>query len=338
MVNAGPLREIQQVARDAEAAGFSSMYFTESGRTAYLSCAAAALATERIGIGTGIAVAFPRSPMITAATAWELQDATNGRFVIGLGTQVKAHIERRYSSEYAHPGPRLADYVKSMRAIFKAFRGEEKLAYDGEFYQFSLLPAQWSPGPIAADDPPIYISAVLPWMTRMAGELCDGIHVHPFHSPKYLTDVARPNIEAGAAKAGRSVNDVCFEIPVMTAVGDTEEEVMANREHGRQMIAFYGSTRTYSPVFEIHGFDGLSDRLHAAQREGDMAGMVAMITDDILDHYIVSATWNDLGPALVKRYADVAPDVKVMSYTAYNQYRADPGVFDKWADVAKAMA
>jgi len=338
MVNAGPLRQIQTVAREAEAAGFSSMYFTESGRTAYLSCAAAALATETIGIGTGIAVAFPRSPMITAATAWELADATDGRFVVGLGTQVKAHIERRYSSEFIHPGPRLADYVKAMRAIFRAFRGEEKLDYEGEFYKFSLLPTQWSPGPIAADDPPIYVSAVLPWMTRMAGELCDGIHVHPFHSPKYLTDVARPNIEAGAARSGRNLEDVCFEVPVMTAVGETDSEVAANREHARQMIAFYGSTRTYSPVFEIHGFDGLSDQLHAAQRAGDMAGMVGLITDDILDHYIVSATWSELGPTLLERYRDVAPNLSVMSYTAYSQYRKDPDVFDKWADVSKSMA
>ncbi len=153
MTYSRPLPWVQELARRAEAAGLGGLWFTESGRTAYLSCTAAALATDHIGIGTAVAVAFPRSPMITAKIAWELAEASNGRFTLGLGTQIKAHIERRYSSDYQPPGPRMREYVESLRAIFAAFRGAP-LAYEGEYYSFSLLTPQWSPGNIAVADPP----------------------------------------------------------------------------------------------------------------------------------------------------------------------------------------
>ncbi len=337
MSMAMPLRSMQDVARKAETAGFGTLWLTESGRTAYLSCAAAALATTELGIGTAIAVAFPRSPMVTAKIAWELAETTDGHFVLGLGSQVKAHIERRYSSAYAPPGPRMREYVQALRHIFAAFRGDERLEFDGEHYQFSLLPREWSPGPISAPDPPIYISAVRPWMTRMAGELCDGVHVHPFHSPRYVTEVMRPELEAGAASAGRTLDDLTLVCPIMTAVGDSDEEQAATREHARFMIGFYGSTRTYSAVFELHGFEGLSEQLHAKQRGGDFGGMAALITDDVLDHYIVSGTWSELGPKLVERYRDLAPNVRVMSYTASHQYQSDPDIYERWAEVAAAM-
>src|SRR6476660_806737 len=294
-----------------------------------------ALATraEHAGLGTAVAVAFPRSPMITAKVAWELAEASQGRFTLGLGTQIKAHIERRYSAEYVPPGPRMRDYVRALRAIFAAFRGGP-LEYHGEYYDFSLLPAQWSPGPIAVDDPPIFVAAVLPWMSAMAGELCDGVHVHPFHSADYLRANQIPNVAEGARRAGRTLDDVTFEVPVLPAVGDSADEVAATREHARTMIAFYGSTRTYSPVCEHHGYDELSDKLHERQREGDIKGMAALITDDILEHYYVEAGWDDLADALVERYQDLAPRVRLMSYTAINQYQTNPDILDRWGAVA----
>lgn len=336
MAYARPLREIQELATRAEAAGLGTIWLTESGRTAYLSCVAATLATERIGIGTAVAVAFPRSPMITAKVAWELAEASHGRFTLGLGTQVKAHVERRYSSEYGPPGPRMRDYVRALRAIFAAFRGGP-LKFESEYYNFSLLPAQWSPGPIAVDDPPIFVAAVLPWMSSMAGELCDGVHVHPFHSADYLRANQIPNVAEGAARGGRSLADVTFEVPVMTAVGATDDEIEKTREHARTMIAFYGSTRTYSPVFEHHGYHGLSDQLHERQREGDIPGMTALITDEILDNYILTAHWDDLADALVARYRNLAPSLRLMSYTAINQYNHDPAVLERWGSVANQI-
>ncbi len=330
------LQDAQAHTRELERLGFSGVVFTEAGRTAYLSCTAAALATERLQILTGIAVAFPRSPMITASIAWELADATGGRFVLGLGSQVKAHIERRYGVDFAPPGPRLRDYVRAVKACFRAFRGAEKLDYQGDYYKLSLLPPTWSPGPIEVPDPPVWIAAVLPWMTRAVGEVADGLHVHPFHSLEYLRDVQRPAVQEGLARSGRELSDITFSCPVMTAVGDTDEELEATRNHARQMVAFYGSTRTYAPMFEHHGFDGLSEELHARQRSGDMAGMVGLITDDILEHYSVTAGWNDLAGKLVARYRDLAPKVRVTTYNAQSFF-SDPAMREKWGHVAQAM-
>ena len=333
-----PLRQVGDLARRAESAGFGTMWFTEGARTASLSCAASALATERLGLGTAIAVAFPRSPMVTAQMAWELAEATGGGYVVGLGTQVKAHVERRYSSTYAPPGPRLREYVRAVKTIFRAFRGEEKLAFEGDYYSFNLLPRMWSPGPIDVADPPVYISAVLPWMSRMAGAECDGIHIHPMHSPGWLTDVQLPEVAAGAASTGRSMDDVTVVCPVIIAVGDTDEEIAVARDANRATIAFYGSTPNYAPVLEHHGFDGLQGELNACQRSGDMATMVDLVADDVLDHYTVSATWSDLGGVLADRYRGMAPHTRVMTYTALDHWRRDPDLLDRWSDVARHLA
>jgi probable F420-dependent oxidoreductase len=327
------LHDVQRIARDAEDAGFDALWFTEGGRTAYLGCTAAALATERVTIGTAIAVAFPRSPMVTAECAWELADATGGRFVLGLGTQVKAHIERRYSTTYDNPGPRLREYVLATRAIFRAFQGEEPLRFEGDFFRFTLLGETWSPGPIEHPDVPIYVAAVRPWMLRMAGEVADGLHVHPFHSVRYLQEIVRPQVAAGAAAAGRSTSDVALVCPVLTIVGDTEEELETWRRHARFQLAFYGSTRTYSQVFEVHGWHGVAERLHELQRAGDVAGMAAQITDEMLEVYAIESSWDDLAERLVARYDGVGD--RLVMYFAGRAWRDDPGVFERWASVAE---
>lgn len=333
MGHAAPLRGVGEFAEAVERAGFARLWFTESGRTAYLSSTAAALATDRLGIGTAVAVAFPRSPMVTAQVAWELAEATGGRFTLGLGTQVKAHVERRYSSEFAPPGPRMKEYVQAVKAIFAAFGGSSKLAFEGEYYNFSLLPQQWSPGPLDHPDPPVFASAVLPWMCSMAGEVCDGLHVHPLHSVEYLTERVIANAAVGAARAGRDLSEVTFEVPVLTAVGDTDAELHATREHARTMIAFYGSTPAYAPIFELHGRDDLTPRLSQLQREGDVAGMVSLITDDVLEHFSVTASWGGLAAALHDRYAGVAPNVRLMSYSAGSIVERDPEGWAKWSGV-----
>lgn len=333
-----PLRQVGDLARRAEDAGFGTLWFTEGGRTASLSCATAALATEQLGLGTAIAVAFPRSPMLTAQMAWELAEATGGRYVVGLGTQVRAHVERRYSSDYAQPGPRLREYVRAVKAIFRAFRGDEDLAFEGEHYSFTLLPRAWSPGPIDAADPPVYVSAVLPWMSRMAGAECDGVHIHPMHSLGWLTEVQLPLVAEGATSAGRSLGDVTVVCPVIAAVGDNDEELATSREANRSTIAFYGSTPNYAPVLEHSGFDGLQDELNIRQKAGDLAGMTELVTDEVLDHFTVTATWSDLGGVLADRYRGVAPDVRVMTYTALDHWRREPDALDRWNDVARHLA
>lgn len=332
-----PLRDAQRYAAEIEAAGFDGLWFTEGGRTAYLGAGAAALATERLTIGTGIAVAFPRSPMITASVAWELAEATGGRFVLGLGTQVKAHIERRYDAEFTNPGPRLREYVLAVKAIFGAFQGEQPLDFHGDHYDLDLLPSMWSPGPIDHPDIPIYIAGVRPWMLQMCGAVADGLHVHPLHSRRYLDEVIAPAISAGAIDADRSPSEITLACPVLTIVGDTDEEQERWRQAARFQLAFYGSTRTYRGVFELHGWDGTSERLHELQKAGDLSAMAATITDEMLDVFAVTASWDDLAAALRARYADVEAPVRVISYFVGTAWRDDPDVLDRWHTVTAAL-
>ncbi|MBV9411867.1 MAG: TIGR03617 family F420-dependent LLM class oxidoreductase [Acidimicrobiia bacterium] len=327
MTTGAPLRRIQDLARDTAAAGFSGLVVTESGRTAYLACAAAALAAD-IDISTGIAVAFPRSPMVTAQSAWELAEVSGGRFRLGLGTQVRAHIERRYSESFDPPGPRLREYVEAVRAIFKAFRGEAPLDFTGKYWSFSLLPAQWSPGPIEVPDPPIDVAAVSPWMLRMAGEIADGVHVHPLNTPKYLAETVVPNVSAAR-------REVALAVPVFTAVGDTEEEQQRWWEMARIQVSFYGSTPNYAFIFDQLGFEGTTAKIRERQKAGDIAGMAAVLSDDLLEHFVVRGTWNELPDLIVNRLDGVASSV--IAYFAGMAWQQDPEWSDRWGQVARTV-
>lgn len=329
-----PLRRMQQLAVDAEAAGFSGLVVTESGRSAYLSCAVAALASE-LDILTGVAVAFPRSPMVTASVAWELAEASGGRFRLGLGTQVRAHIQRRYGAEFDRPGPRLREYVQAVRAIFAAFRGEAPLAHDGEFWKLSLLPPTWSPGPIEVPDPPVDVAAVNPWMLRMAGEVADGVHVHPLNTPTYLRETVLPEVAAGAERAGRRREDVQLIVPTFAAPGDTSDDVQALREMARVQVSFYGSTPNYALIFEQLGRPEITPQLRERQKAGDLAGMAAVIDDEVLDHFCVAGDWATVADRLIERHRGVAD--RVVSYFAGMAWARDPAALGPWGELARAV-
>ncbi len=336
MTGNNKLADMARLAAEWEQLGFTGITLTETGRTAYLSAAVAAVAAPSLSLTTGIAVAFPRSPMITASTAWELADATDGKFVLGLGTQVKAHIERRFGSPFDPPGPRLREYLQAVRACFRAFNGDEKLDFAGEYYKMSLLPAAWLPGKIAHPDIPIYISAVGPWMTRMAGEVADGIHVHPLHSVPYINEVLLPKVAEGAALGNRSVDDVALALPVFTVVGDTEEERAPWKDRARSQIAFYGSTRNYAFQFEMLGFEGVSSKLNDRLKAGDLEGMSTLITDEMLEHYAVTATWDELADKLIDRYRGIAS--RLIMYFAQPQMERSPETKGRWGEVARTVA
>ena len=327
-----PLRSMAAFAQDAERAGFSGIVVTEGGRTAYLGCGAAALAAD-IDILTGVAVAFPRSPMVTAEIAWELAEATGGRFRLGLGTQVRAHITRRYGSDFEHPGPRLKEYVLAMQAIFRAFRGDEPLAVDGEFYHLDLLPAQWSPGPISTPNPPIDVAAVNPWMLRMAGEVADGVHVHPLNHPTYLRETVIPNLHDGATKAGRSAEDLEIIVPAFIVPIDDDEERWRN--FARMQVAFYGSTPNYAFIFEQLGFEGTTDCIRERQRARDLARMAAEVSDELLDHFVVTGPRSELADKILERYQGLA--TRVVSYFGGLDWTNDPSALNAWADVARGV-
>jgi len=335
MAGASTWSEAAQLARDVEAAGFSGMLFTETTQTPWMSIAAAATATARLEFSTGIAVAFPRSPMMAAGLAWELADNSGGRFRLGLGSQVRAHVERRYGAAFDPPGPRMRDYVRAVKACFRAFRGEEPLHHDGPYYHLSLLPAVWAPRQHPYGDIKVDISAVAPWMCRMAGAEADGIHVHPFHSVPYLRNRLLPAVAEGAAGAGRATSDVELTIPVFAIPGDTPEERAPLLARARTQIAFYGSTKNYAFQFDDLGFDGTSARLNEKLKAGDLAGMADTITDEMLEHYAVVAGWDEMADALIDRYRGVG--ARLVMYLARDSIAADPSTLGRWGEIARSV-
>lgn len=335
MTGAARWADSARLAGDVERAGFSGMLFTETTQTPWMSIAAAAMAAPTLELSTGIAVAFPRSPMLAAGLAWELADNTEGRFRLGLGSQVKAHVERRYSAAFDPPGPRLRDYVRAVKACFRAFDGTERLAYEGPYYSLTLLPEGWAPRPHAYGDIKVDISAVGPWMCRMAGEVADGVHVHPLHSLHYLRERLLPAVSAGAEAAGRSSADVELIIPVFAVPGDTPEERAALVQRARAQIAFYGSTRNYAFQFDDLGFEGTSARLNERLKAGDPAGMAALITDEMLEQFAVVCRWDEMADRLLDRYAGLAS--RLVMYLAEASTAADPSALGRWGEVARAV-
>jgi probable F420-dependent oxidoreductase len=299
------LREVPVLAREAEALGFDGLWASETKHDPFLPLALAAEHTRRLSLGTAIAVAFPRSPTVVAHTAWDLQAASGGRLILGLGTQVKGHVERRFSVKWTAPGPRLREYVLALRAIWRAWQTGTPVDFRGEHYAITLMTPFFAPGPIAEPHIPIYVAAVNPYNLRLAGELCDGAHLHPFHSVRYLREFALPHIAAGLAKAGRGRDAITLVASVFMVTGRTAAEIAAARERARAQIAFYASTRTYEPVLAAHGLTELMPRLHRKSVEGDWAGMAALVTDEMLDIFTVEAPLERLAAALQARYAGV---------------------------------
>jgi len=327
-----PLQAMGEFAHRAAAAGFDGILLTESGRSPYTAATAVALAEPGLDLSTGVAVAFPRSPMVTAQCAWEVQEATAGHFRLGLGTQVRTHIVRRFGTEYEHPGPRLRDYVLAVKACFAGFRGAP-LDFHGEFYELTFLPAQWSPGPIDAPDPKVDVAAVNPWMLRMAGSVADGVHLHPIAEPGYLARHAMPTIAEGARAAGRDPADVDLIVPVTTIVGDTDEELSAGRDAARRTLSFYGSTPNYAFVWDEAGFEGTTARIRERQKAGDLAGMAAQITDEHLAVFCTESSWDHLADALVETYA-----ATISRLVLYNPASESRERFERYGAVARDIS
>ena len=297
------LRSVNAEARQVESAGCDCLWTSETQHDPFLPLAVAAAATSKIKLGTSIAVAFPRSPMVLAYTAWDLQKASNGRFLLGLGSQVRAHNQRRFSVKFEAPGPKLREIVPALRAIWDCWQNGTPLKFHGRFYQFDLMTPFFNPGPIANPKIPVFIAGVNHYMCRTAGEVCDGLHVHPFHTPKYLREYVHPAVDEGLRTSGRSRQDFTYATAAFVVIGETEQERARNAEAVRQQIAFYASTRTYEPVLAAHGWEGVTSELHEKSLHGDWKGMAALITDEMLFTIAVSGTLDTIGPKLRERYA-----------------------------------
>ena len=316
------LKTLPEYARKVEAMGYDCLWSAETQHDPYLPLGVAATVTSRIKLGTNIATVFSRSPMITAHIAWDLQKASGGRFTLGLGTQVKAHNERRFSVKFESPAPKMAEAIRAIRAIWNTWQTGAKLDFKGRFYTFDVMTPFFNPGPIEHPKIPIFIAAVNPFMCGVAGELCDGLHVHPFNSPKYLREVVHPAVEEGLRKSGRARKDFTYATSSFVVVGDTEKERAEQAQMVKQQIAFYGSTRTYQPVLAAHGWEDVAPKLHKKSVEGDWAGMANLITDEMLDAYTVTATYDKLRDALVARYEGLLD--RTALYQPYQPSLDDP--------------
>ncbi len=299
----GPIAGAPAQAERAAALGFDGFFTAETGHEPFLPLVAAAQAAPQLELGTAIAVAFARSPMVTAYTAWDLADLSQGKFVLGLGTQVKAHITRRFSAEWGSPGPRLREYILVLRAIWSTWQHGEPLRFEGDFYSVSLMTPFFNPGPIAHPDIPVAIAGVGPYLSRLAGELCQGFHVHPFHTVSYLDGVTLPAIAKGAASAGRSPQEVDLIGSVFVVTGRDDGEMAMAADVVRQQIAFYASTPSYRPVLEHHGWD-FGDELTAMSKRGRWAEMGGVVPDEAVEEVAVVAPPEELAAAVRARYGD----------------------------------
>src|SRR2546422_3923339 len=299
------LRDAARLAAQAEELGYDGLWTAEAGHDPYLPCVVAANATDHMTIGTNIAVAFPRSPLVHAQIAWDLQAASQGRFILGLGTQVKGHNERRYSTPWTAPGPRLREMIQLIRHIWDVWQNGVRPGFQGKYYQFSLMTPFFSPAPLEWSHIPIYTAGVNPYMCRLAGELADGLHIHPFHSSKYLRDTVLPNVQAGLAKAGRKRADVTLATTAFVIMGKDRDEIERAKGPVRQQISFYASTRTYIGVLEAHGWGETCLRLNEKAAKGDWAGMASLITDEMLDVFAVQGTYDEVPGLLRKKYGGV---------------------------------
>ena len=297
------LRDVPAAAKAAEEAGFDAIWTAEAGNDGFLPLALIAEHTKRIKMGPSVAIAFPRSPMAMAYTAWDLAGVSEGRLILGLGTQVKGHNERRFSVKWEAPVPRLREYVLSLRAIFKCWaEGGTRLKFEGKYYNFSLMTPFFTPPKHDYPDIPIWIAGVNEYILRLAGELCDGLHAHPFNSPKYLREFVLPHVEQGLKKAGRSRKDFQIGTTAFVIVGRNQDEIERARAGVRQQIAFYASTRTYKVVLDMHGWGEVSARLNHKAAQGDWGGMGKEITDEMLDTYAVVGTYDDIADKVMRRY------------------------------------
>jgi probable F420-dependent oxidoreductase len=321
------LSDIPALARAAEAVGFDAAWTSETQHDPFLPLALIAEHTTRVRFGTAVAIGFARSPMTLAHTAWDLAAQSNGRFILGLGTQVKPHIERRFGMQWPEsPVNKLREMILALRAIWNCWQTGERLNFRGEYFKHTLMSPFFNPGPIQHPHVPIYIAGVNTGLAKLCGEVCDGFHAHPFHSAAYLREVIQPAIAEGAAKAGREASKIAIACSVFAITSEADEMFV------RSQIAFYASTPSYRPVLEHHGWGAVGEQLSALAARGQWGEMMPLISDEMLETFAVRAPLDQLSAPLKERYGGLLERVSL--YRAFT-----PGSEDAaWQRLAAELA
>ncbi len=309
----------------AEQSGYDGVWSAETNHDPFLPIAVAAAATERLEFGTGIAVAFARNPMTLAVLANDLQLLTKGRFMLGMGSQIKPHITKRFSMPWSHPAPRMRELVLAIRAIWRTWETGEPLAFRGEFYTHTLMTPFFDPGPNPHGNPKILLAGVGEHMTEVAGEVADGFLVHGFTTERYLREVSLPALERGAAKAGKRRADLTVSYPGFVVTGPDEESMVRAAKGAREQIAFYASTPAYRPVLELHGWGDLQPELNTLSKRGAWVEMGELIDDDILNAFAVVRPLGEVAAEVKRRVGDI-----VDRFSFYAPYKVDP---EMWSGV-----
>ena len=326
------LSKAAQAAKEVEAAGYSGAWTAETAHDPFLPLAVAAEHTDTLELGTSIAVAFARNPMLLANLGWDLQAFSKGRFILGLGSQIKPHIEKRFSMEWSHPAARMREMVQAIHAIWDTWENGTKLDFRGDFYKHTLMTPFFTPDRAELAGfgrPKIYLAGVGEKMTEVCGEVCDGFLCHGFTTEKYLREVTIPALARGRAKAGKTMEGFDIVGPSFVVTGNNEDEMKAASAGTRQQIAFYGSTPAYRGVLDIHGWGGLQDELNTLSKQGKWVEMGNLITDDILSTFAVVGEPEGIAPELHRRYGDV-----ISRISFYAPYKSNP---DRWRPVIEAI-
>ena len=328
----GAIATAAETARSLEQAGYDGAWSAETSHDPFLPQVPAAQATERLELGTGIAVAFARNPMTLANTAWDLQLASEGRFLLGLGSQIKPHITRRYSMPWSKPAARMREFIGALHAIWDAWQHQTPLRFQGEHYRHTLMTPMFSPPAHDWGPPPVYLAAVGPLMTRLAGEVADGLLVHGFTTERYLRERTLPALAEGLALSGRSREQVAVTLPGLVVSGRTEEEMARASAAVKETIAFYGSTPAYRPVLELHGWESLADELPAlsvSRREDKWTAMRDLVDDEVLRTFAVVAEPEDVGRLVKERFSGA-----VDRFSVYASY---PAPLDLWDPLVRSF-
>jgi probable F420-dependent oxidoreductase len=299
------LDTVADAAEEIESAGYDGIFSFEGQHDPFFPLLLAAEHTERVALTTAVAIAFARNPMNLAQIAYDLQLASHGRFRLGLGTQIKPHIEKRFSMPWSSPVERMRELVLAIRAIWARWHEGTKLDFRGDFYRHTLMTPFFDPGPNPYGLPGIFLGGVGPRMTELAGEVADGFIVHPFGSERSMRELTVPAVQRGAERAGRTLADIEIAFPLMAVVADTEEQLEQGRDAMRPRLAFYGSTPAYKVILDVHGWGDLQPELNRLTKTGDWGAMSELITDEMVDAFCVLGTPDEIGPIVRARYGDL---------------------------------
>jgi probable F420-dependent oxidoreductase len=319
------LAKVAEHARELEDLGYDGALSAEVNHDPFLPLVLAAEHTERIELGTGIAVAFARNPMMLANVGWDLQNYSQGRAVIGLGSQIKAHIEKRFSMPWSHPAPRMRELVLAMRAIWACWNDGEPLKFEGDFYRHTLMTPFFEPGKNPWGSPKVRLAAVGKLMTEVAGEVADGLILHAFTTERYVREVTLPALQPGFEKGGRARPDFEISAAIFIVMGEDQAEIDAAKRETKERIAFYASTPAYRSVLELHGWGELQPELNALSKAGEWVAMGERITDDMVDAFAVTGTPEEIPKLILARYGDIVDRVLF-----YAPYKSDP---ERWARI-----